>query len=182
MVRQPKQPEQLHSRLAENLPHGAKVAIAVVDDPWPQYFGEQITVLRSIRNDPLAGMLAHDFIDQHQYLAGRLWQKHFEASQIGGAKAIDTTREAVDGGKMAATGLTDQQIRAFKELDEAKRMLGKQGNLLVFYVLAQGLSIGEIAIMRGYTSKRYRHALSLWFRQYLEDLAELWGFSTTHKR
>ena len=87
---------RLHDRRATDLPINAKVAGTVADDPYEP--GAKITVLRSLRDDPLAAMHNAKQIDQAQFIAGRHWQRAFELTSVGGVRAVDLTRERVDGG------------------------------------------------------------------------------------
>src|SRR3974390_2897019 len=89
--------EIVHDRRAELLPfRDTETAVEVVDDP---YGPGKIDVVRSVRDDPLAGLRARRFIDEAQFVAGRHWQQCWEDSEIGQVRAIDTTKEPVDGGK-----------------------------------------------------------------------------------
>src|SRR4051794_30810150 len=81
--------DKIFDRMASDLPINSVVAPTVVQDG----LGDYIRVLRSVRDDPLAGMMSRKQIDAAQFEAGRLWQQYREDSEIGGARAIDTTRE-----------------------------------------------------------------------------------------
>ena len=167
--------EKIHERLSDDLPINSVVSIAIVSDPYSDR-GEQIKVLRSVRDDPLAGMHARGQIDEAQMLAGRKWQMLHELSTIGPIGAIDPTREAVDGGGMRDS-ITDRQVRAFRELAGAYRELGPELSRLVFDILAQRQTIGEAASYRGaQTSYQVRVVGSL-FRGALERLAAHWGYA-----
>ena len=89
----------VHDRRSTDLVRNASVAIVEVDDPYAIEPGGKITVLRSLRDDPLARMSAAKQIDSAQFEAGRAWQADYEEAEVGGASAIDPTKEAVDGGK-----------------------------------------------------------------------------------
>jgi hypothetical protein len=71
---------------------------------------------------------------------GRHWQAAYENAEIGGVRAIDPGKEAVDGGRLPEV-LTDQQRRAVVDLKNARLALGPEGNQLVIDVLAKGWSI-----------------------------------------
>jgi hypothetical protein len=168
--------QKVHDRLAQDLPRNAKVAPLVVDDPHGIETGEKITVLRSLRDDPLAQMHARSQIDQAQYYAGRHWQKAYELAELGGSRAIDPTKEAVDGGRIPEP-LTDQQAKAFGDLKKASRALGINGELIVKDILAVGLELGIAAARRGYTSEPDRKAFGKRFRECLDTLAEIFGYA-----
>jgi hypothetical protein len=167
--------EKIHDRRASDLPINASVSITIVQDPYSQN-GEQIEVLRSIRDDQLAGMYSRSQIDDAQYRAGRKWQQLYELSEIGAVRAIDPSKEAVDGGGMLEP-LTDKQIDAFKAMGECNRVLGEGGGSLVRDVLGRGWSIGMAAQLREYYSEREISYVGHRFRICLESMAILWGYA-----
>jgi hypothetical protein len=173
-------PTPTHERLAHDLPYGAAVASTVEDDPYER--GGQIAVLRSIRDDPLAGLLSRGYIDRAQFEAGRRWQSYYERAGIGMVVAMDTTREPVDGHGPSRTDLTDSQVDAFRELMVASDHLGMQGNILVQMVLGQGVTIQEICRRRGDDTEWSRKYWGRRLRECLETLAELWGFVSCGNR
>lgn len=166
--------ERVHERIASDLPINSRVAIAVVSDPYSET-GEQIAVIRSVRDDPLADMRSRGVIDEAMFWAGRKWQSLHECSEIGPIGAIDPTREAVDGGK-PRDPITDRQIDAFRQLDKARRELGMIGERLVKDVLGGGMTIGQVADKWGHSSAREQNYISRRFRESLETLGQLWGF------
>jgi hypothetical protein len=167
---------KVHDRIAADLPINAVVAKAVVDDPYST-LGEKITVLRSVRDDPLAGMHSRRQIDDAMLAAGRMWQRYHEHSEIGGVSAIDPAKEAVDGGRIPEP-ITDRQIKAFRELARADRELGQEGCALVRDILGKRMSIGAAAHRRGLTSVRQITYLGRRFRESLDILAKLWGLAS----
>lgn len=168
--------ETVHDRKASELPINAVVSIAIVDDPYSDK-GEKIEVLRSIRDDPLEGMKARRQVDDAQYLAGREWQKFNEQACVGSIRAIDPTKEAVDGGQMPEP-ITDKQIKAFHQLYEADRELGAAGKTLVRDILGfDRLSIAAAAAKHGFSGEREINYIGRRFRECLETLAKLWGFA-----
>src|SRR5204862_25200 len=132
----------VHDRISRDLPRHAQVARAEVDDPYEE--GARIVVLRSTRHDPLAEMISKRQIDQCDYDAGRHWQAAWEHAEIGTVRALDPTREAVDGGRLWE-GLTDAQRRAVEELRAAREALGQQGHQLICDVLGRARTITEAA-------------------------------------
>src|SRR3972149_5789289 len=118
--------ELIHDRRGMDLPINAQVAPIPVDDPYGTETGEKIVVFRSLRDDPIGAMHARNQVDQAQYAAARHWQRGYEAVEISGARAIDTTREAVDGGIMREP-FTEGMRRAASDLARAGRALGKEG-------------------------------------------------------
>jgi hypothetical protein len=166
-----KPPNKVHERIAA-LPVNAVVARAVVDDPYEP--GTQITVLRSLRDDPLARLLARKQIAQHQYEAGRAWQRDYEASEIGSVKAIDPTVEAVDGRRFVDP-FSDKQRGAMLRLEEDRAMLGELAASVVRDVLGRRLMIHQVVAARGLTGKHDLEFYGRVFREALNVIAEARG-------
>jgi len=97
----PHQASQVHDRKARDLPRNAEVASVEIDDPLGLEPGEKIVAIRSIRNDPLARLHSHRQIDEAQYRGGRAFQDDWEKAERG-PRAVDPTREYVDGGQARA--------------------------------------------------------------------------------
>ena len=100
--RKPYNPAMAHDRRSRDLLRNAEVATVEVDNPLALEPGEKIVALRSIRNDPLARLHSHRQIDEAQYQAGRAFQSDWEKAERG-PRAVDPTREYVDGGQSART-------------------------------------------------------------------------------
>ena len=152
------------------LPGGAPPEIAVleVEDPHATRPGQKISVLRQLRSDPRARLHAHRQIDEAQYRAGRIFQRDFEIAARG-VRALDSTRERVDGGAMGQA-VTDTQLRARKRLVEMERVLGRTMHRVTRAVLVDGLSMealaktlfereGEVAVK--YYGRLFRDALDV---------------------
>lgn len=148
-----------------------------VDNPY-QVGPLKITVAVSTRDDPLRGMLARGQIDRAQYEAGRLWQKYREQSEVGGIRAIDTTKEPVDGGGAYPEPITDAQRLAVMKLNAAAVELGPYGTRLVESVLGRRLSIVQAAAERFMVSKRGELYIGRRLVECLETLAVLWGLAS----
>src|SRR5207249_3517518 len=119
----------------------------------------KIVALRSIRNDPLARLHAHHQIDETQYQSGRAFQNDWERAERG-PRAVDPTREYVDGGQMREP-ITEGQRKAVLRLNRAERELGADGSALVHDVLVHGLTMAQIGEKRGLCTKRRIDCLSL---------------------
>jgi hypothetical protein len=160
----------VHDRRAEILPfQDTGVAVDVVEDP---YGVGKISVLRSTRDDPLAGMRARGFIDDAQFAAGRHWQQCWEDAQIGQIRAVDTTKEPVQGGP-TCTPFTDKQREAFRELQLASVILGYEGDMIIREVLAQRMSLKDVGL-KHHRPKKY---IGMRFREALESMAKLWSYA-----
>jgi len=150
------------------------IAPLEVKDP---YDGGRLIVARSLRDDPLARLHDRHHIDDAQYAAGRAWQALYEAAEIGGARAIDPTREPVDGGGRIPEPITDRQRHAVRELGRLGRALGEQGDALVRDVLGRRLFIEQAAARREQFSRDAIEYLGKRFRECLETLARNMGFA-----
>lgn len=167
----------IHKRLSEDLPINSRVAVVEVDDPFEP--GAKVLTFRSLRNDPLAALRAAGQVDETQYLAGRHWQHCYEMAELGGARAIDTTREVVDGGQIAQATITDQQIKAFGDLAKAITALGMEGDILIRDFLGRGLTLSDIATKRGADTERQRRYLGDRLREALQTLSIVFGYASS---
>ncbi len=163
----------VHDRRSNDLVRGAKTAAIEVDDPFE--IGGKIVTLRSVRNDPLAGLHSRGFIDEAQYQGGRAFQHDFEIAEQG-PQAIDPSKEAVDGGK-AREPITDARLQATDRLIAAERKLGQNGSSLVHSVLIGRMSIDQICASRGLTSQRENDYIGKRVRECLNTLAVVYGFA-----
>lgn len=151
-------------------PFNGEVASFVIVDPDQSRLDrvDHARVTRSIRDDPLGRLHARGQVDEAQYQAGRRWQALYEAVEIGGARGIDPTREAVDGGRGAADGLTDARRKAAKDLARGDKELGVEGAQLVRMVLGERKFCRDVAAIWGaandrsvdYVTRRLRSCLS----------------------
>jgi hypothetical protein len=164
---------QVHDRRSQDLTINAQVAPVEVVDP----FGDRIVVMQSLRDDPLFGMLARKQIDKVQYQAGRDWQKFMEQCEVGNIRAINTTVEAVDGGR-PPDPLSERYAYAFKQLARADEHLGMIGQNIVRDILGSRLTIMEMAQRRGYTSRSEIEFMGRRFREALDTLAVVFGCAT----
>jgi hypothetical protein len=170
---------KVHDRRSNDLPRNAEVAAIEVDDPLALEPGEKIVTLRSIRNDPLGRLHSHRHIDEAQYQGGRAFQDDWERAERG-PRAIDPTREYVDGGR-AREPITERQRRAVLRLTRVERDLGADGSALVHEVLILGLSMEQIGQRRALHGQRWIDYFSRRFRECLDRLALLYGFATERR-
>lgn len=164
---------KVHDRLAAELPTNAVVAMVEVDDPYEA--GGRIQVLRSVRDDPLSRLHYRGHIDHAQYAAGRAWQADYEAAEVGGVKAMDTTKEPVDGRRLPDM-LTDRQRQAMRRLSRDDGALGQEGAIIVRRVLVQAMTFEQIGAERGDIGQFMIRYLGKRFREALETLAQVRGF------
>src|SRR5579871_158791 len=164
-----------HDRRAQDLPLNAEVASIEIDDPLGLEPGDKITALRSIRNDPLARLHSHRHIDEAQYRSGRAFQDDWEKAERG-PRAVDPTREYVDGGR-AREPITERQRRAVLRLNRIERELGADGIVLVHEVLVLGLTMEQVAQRRGLRGQRWKDYFARRFQECLDRLALIYGFA-----
>ena len=168
---------QPYDRRSSDLLINAIVAETVVDDPLE--LGGSLTVMRSLRDDPLAHLHDRKFIDDAQFMAGRSWQAHYERSGIGGVRAIDFTKEAVDGRRFM-DALCDMQQAAVNRLARMDKELGQEGCALIRDVLGKGWGLSQCASARGLnhkTGSRDMDYLGRRLRECLDTLAVELGFA-----
>jgi len=167
--------QHAHDRRSTDLPINSRVAIAIVDDPYSSV-GEKIAVVRSVRDDPLADMLSRGLIDRALFETGREWQRQYEAIEIGPIGAMDPTKEPVDGRGPTRDPLTDRQQRAIRKIQEADRILGRIGSILIRQLLAERLSVASMCKIHNCDTARKATFLSHRVRECLEQVGLLWGF------
>jgi hypothetical protein len=161
------------------LPHNAQVAAVEVDDPLALEPGEKIVVLRSIRNDPLGRLQSHRQIDEAQYRSGRAFQNDWEKAERG-PRAVDPTREYVDGGERREP-ITESQRKAVLQLNRIERELGADGSALVHEVLILGMTTEQIGQRRGLHAQRWKDYFARRFCECLDRLALIYGFATERR-
>lgn len=163
-------------RRATDLHRQAQVIAVEVDDPYRLEPGEKIVAFKSLRDDPLERLKAKGDIEPAQYEAAKAYERDLELAEIGGVRAIDPTKEAVDGGKFVEP-LTDSQRKATKRLSDAGALMGMFAESIVRGVLARNVSPAQLAIFRGFNTKREQLHYGWIFRRALDELAVFYGFA-----
>src|SRR5512143_1500929 len=146
------QTAKVHDLTAQTiLPHNAKVFVDEIDAAYGNADfaaydakrGELVSsgqprdkVVRSIRNDPLGALYAQGIVDRVQWTAGEIWRWSYVNSEIGSLRAIDPTREGVDGGSLNDPSF-EQVKRAVANLRRAAVALGKYDEALVTDVIGK---------------------------------------------
>jgi hypothetical protein len=173
--RQPYNPNAPHDRRATESNRGVVNYLTPeeVDDPYEA--GAKIMVMRSTRNDPLAGMHARKTIDEAQYWGGRAFQRDFELAERG-PMAIDPGKEFVDGG-LAPEPITEAQQSAAKRLAVAYKELEQDGSALIHDVLIHAQSYRQIAAARGFSGERWEKFFGMSVHLHLHTLAWVYGFA-----
>jgi hypothetical protein len=182
----------VHDRRAVDLPYNARFVVAEIEDAygipegatfdklrreWVSPGQPRVQVVRNLRDDPLAAMHAARQIDGVQFAAGQHWQFAYLRCEIGGVKAIDPAKEAVDGG-MLADPLSNVQQKAIKDICRARADLGAWGDGLVRDVLGRGVTLAKAADARGLLGEYDRKYLGRRFRECLDTLSVTFGYAT----
>lgn len=170
---------KIHDRLAADLPAKVPVDMVVIDDPYE--IGGKIRAFRSLRDDPVAAMQSAGQLGDHHLAAARHWQRAFELVEIGGARAIDPTKEAVDGGRRPDLLCSEPRARAVQELAKASLTLGRDGEALVRDVLGCGLNIRDAALKRGFIGREEIRGINNRFVECLQALSICFGYTTERK-
>lgn len=173
--RQPYDPNKAHDRRAQESNRGVNEHLAPLEVSDPYEEGGKIIVMRSTRDDPLARLHDRKQIDEAQYHGGRAFQRDFEAAERG-PRAIDPSKEFVDGGLMPEP-ITESQRKAAKRLAGVNRELGQNGSALIRAVLIERLTIETICDDRGLKAERERLYVGRRFRECLDDLARFYEFA-----
>jgi hypothetical protein len=166
---------KIHDRRSKDTLAAGRYASIEVDDPYER--GEKIEVIRQLRGDPLARLHAHRQIDEAQYHAGRAYQADWERAERG-ARAIDPSKEAVDGGRFPEP-LTEPQIASRKRLVEAQRELGRRLTRVLEAVVIHGMTMEQIAQSESQSLIKMQGNL---FRTALNELAIFYGLSNAKRQ
>ncbi len=174
----------VHERIAP-VAGGIPVRFIRVEDPYEG--GAQIVVAQVLRDDPLGRLHARDQLRSirereddskmgrdtglARYEAAREMQTYYERAEIGNVKAMDTTKEPVDGGGIPDP-FTDSKLKAMKKIAVIERVLGIEGSALLRDVLIRRMFLNQCALLRGITNDRGMRYLNRRFRETLELLAK----------
>jgi hypothetical protein len=137
-----------------------------------------VTVIASLKEDPLGRMYARRQIDQPRFLAGRSYQECHDAAVIGAIRSVDLSRTKVSGG-LPAEPLTDRQRKAAAKLRAIEARVeqrhGDVGIGLVRAVLAERRPL-ETARLAGASSASDIRSWCWLFRKCLDTIAVVTGF------
>ena len=173
--RQPYDPSKpVHDRRTTDLLRNAQVAPIEVDDPLE--IGGTLIVMRSTRNDPLAGLHARKSIDEAQYQAGRAFQSDFEAIQAG-PQAVDASEPYVDR-SFRHRSMSEAYSKAFDRLNVAHKALGLDHSPLAHDILIRGWTYKQVAAARGFVGERWEKFFGMSFQVCLHRLSFVYGFAT----
>lgn len=160
----------VHDRRSTDTLKAGQYASVEIPDPYDPE--SKLIVLRQLRGDPLGRFHAHHQIDDAQYHAGRAYQRDWEVAERG-ARAIDPTKEAVDGG-LFPEPLTDGQVEARKRLVHVRAIMGRKAAYVVDLVVICGQTINAIVpVERQIYRRQFAHLL----RNGLDELAIEYGLA-----
>jgi len=164
---------KIHDRRSNDILKAGNYRPIMVDDPYER--GEKITVLRQLRGDPLGRLHDRAQIDDAQFRAGREYQKIWELTECG-ARAIDPTKERVDGGA-APDPMRSSRTQAFERLKEVNELLKPKAAALAYDMLARNMPIEAVLYERGLAGQWTTRVYGKMFRECLDQMAKHFGFS-----
>lgn len=167
--------DKIYDRLSSDLPINSQVAPAVVDDPLEP--GAKLRVIRSLRDDPLAWMHNRGRIDDAELEAGRKWQADYELIEIGGARGVDITKDAVDGGRFHDPLENPHRKRASDRIAAIDGILGQRDSLLIRDILGRCLNLAQAAAARNLLGERGINYVGRRFSDILESLVQFYGLT-----
>jgi len=151
-------------------PHYSKAHAGSVGNP------ETIWAAMNLRESPIAMMAAKGHLEKHQVEAAVKFRRLWEALGGAGAGSFDYAKEPVDGGG-ARESITDRQVDAGFQLDEARKHIGLRSFGIVEKVAGEGVPIARLG-----SNHREKTTLADYLKNALDDLAELWELKTKEHR
>lgn len=123
----------------------------------------------NIRESTFTALKGRGVLDQQQIIVARKFLGYYEAMGGSGAKAIDYSKEPVDGGG-AREAISDRQVEAGFRLKEARDQIGARAYVIVERIIGEGYTIAQIS-----HSHRERTTNADYLKHALDDLAALWN-------
>lgn len=159
-----------------------EVMTATVENPnWSRsHDGDKtnprfITVAFNHKESAISALAAKGVLDAAQVAAAVRFRGLWEALGGSGAKAMDYSKEPVDGGGTSEP-ISVKQLNAGADLKRASDALkaahGLYAYRLVSYIAGEGRSIHELT-----ETRRQRDTMTDNLRAYLDVLADLWNYS-----
>jgi hypothetical protein len=156
-----------------------RVRVAAVPDPMPLIDSKRPTrqkVAINIHTDALETEYSYGRISEAAYCAGRAYQYVLEVSRgrtSGGCsfEPKDRCNPATAHEWAIISGLENAQA-AVDLIYETRSAVGQWAECLLSDILGAGITIGQAALARGYTSTHGRRKIAAEFREALEGLAK----------
>lgn len=139
-------------------------------------FPKHIRAAINMRESPIVWMLAHKQVSETQAKAASRFRQLYEAAGSSDLKAMDYTKEPVDGGGIPDI-ISDRKMRAAKELAEVHALLGIEGFRLVANVCGDCIWIKDLE-----RTKRRQVVAGQMLRVCLDALAVHWGYQMLKTR
>lgn len=162
-----------------------KVEVFTMEVPNPAWrsdldkvpgFPKEIRAAVNMRESPVAWMLAHKHLDKAQVEAANEFRRCYETAGAADLKAMDTTKEPVDGGGFADV-LTDRKMAATDKLHEAYDALGPAGYSIVRSVCGDCVWLKDLE-----PTKRRQWEAGKHLKECLDVLAIRWGYQMPRTR
>lgn len=126
-----------------------ELAEGIVDDPYEP--GAKLRVVKNIREHPISRLAHNGQLSESQRICAEVYRGKYERAILGGAKAIDYSKDRVDGG-LPVEPLSEAVQEAVEWLNDCARNsgCGKAGWAILTHVCGEGRGIQETArLMRG---------------------------------
>jgi hypothetical protein len=148
----------------------------VIDDPMEP--GRRYEAAANVRESSIDHMASRGRIDASQKLAGDRFRKLWEMAAVGQNKAMDTSKEPVDGGGIGDP-ISDDLIRASQELSRVMSELGPVGSKMMIALVGEGQRIEDVAVNWSQTGgslsgRRAEGYVSGRMIEALDDLVRFW--------
>lgn len=147
-------------------------------DPAPDHAGPEFQRIKAVvRVDLLENELAHERIDEADYLAGRRIERLFEQVRMVKASSLWRTSGRVDNASAPDPGLRllERLSKMEQTKREANRIVGEAGLKFLERILAEGLTFAALAEKVGRGGERGTAAVADRFRWLLKELADGWA-------
>jgi hypothetical protein len=168
----------------ENVQH-ADGTLAEGMPAWVPPSRPTMTVIRTLRDDPIGRMHSRHQIDESQYQAARAFQEAADRSMLGSVKSIDWGKTRVSGGAIPDP-LPEGRQRAMKYLrrgeDAVRNRHGAEGLAVTRTVLIDRQSLEATARSRGAESDREIWFWGNLFKRCLNVLAVSFNFANSVRR
>ncbi len=146
---------------------------------------DNIIVLKTYREDYLLRAKQNKDIDENEFNVGRDLQAAYENLEARTLRAIDTTKDRVDGGTFYNAAGDDTRDKAIEFIGWAKGVIGEGNEPIMRDILGHGLSPTQVALKRGYEGTKMISHFAWLFRRCLEQLvtaSSAVGASPNHNR